>query len=228
MSNNGTLTLIHGDKGGVGKSFVASVLIDSRLASGMKDQLIVVESDTRNPDVARLFLKHVRVENIDLKLHDGWMGLSDLLADNPDKEIVVSLPAGIGHFVEEEAEYLSSVLKDLGHTLKVYWPINRLKDSIILLKEFLSSPLSDLAQKIVVIQNGFFGEQRKFVRWIDSKTRKEFLSRPGAREAFLPELHERVVDSITGPFSMAEGLKYSEKTELERWTREAYAAVLGG
>jgi hypothetical protein len=167
------------------------------------------------------------VEKIDLKRHDGWMELADLLAANPEKEVVVSLPAGIGHFFEEEAAYLTTVLKDLGHTLKVYWPINRLKDSVALLKEFLNSPLSDLAEEMVVILNGFFGDQRKFVRWSDSKTRKEFLARPGAREAFLPELHERVVDSITGPFSMAEGLKYSEKTELERWMREAHAAVVG-
>ena len=228
MSNKGKLILFHGDKGGIGKSFMASIYIDYLLSSVKKDQVIVVESDTRNPDVARLFLQHVRVENIDLKLHDGWMELADLLADNPDHEVVVSLPAGIGHFVEEEAAYLTSVLKDLCHTMKVYWPINRLKDSIILLKEFLNSPLSDLSQEIVVIQNGFFGDQRKFVRWSDSKTRKKFLARPGAREAFLPELHERVVDSITGPFSMAEGLKYSEKTELERWIRAAHAAVLGG
>lgn len=227
MSSNGKLTLFHGDKGGVGKSFVAMVYIDFLLTAGRKDKVIVVESDTRNPDVARLFLKHLRVESIDLKLHEGWMELADLLADNPDMEIVVSLPAGAGHFLEEEAEFLGSVIKDLGHELRVYWPINRLKDSLILLKEFLATPLSDLAKEIVAVVNGFFGDQKKFHRWNSSKTRTEFLARPSAREVYLPELHERVVDAVSGPFSLAEGLRYSEKTELERWIREAHSAIGG-
>jgi hypothetical protein len=223
------LSLHHGDKGGVGKSFECSVHLDALLVAGKKDKVIVVESDTRNPDVARVFQSHFRLEQIDLKLHDGWMTLVDLLADHKDHEIVVSLPAGIGHFLEEESEFLVTALQDLGHGLKVFWPINRLKDSIILLMEFLKNPLSDHAEEIIVCLNGFFGEQKKFYRWNDSKTRKEFLARKGCREIYLPELHERVVDSVAGPFSLAfEELRYSERTELQRWLKQAHAAVMGG
>ena len=221
------LTLFHGDKGGVGKSFACQVYLDSLLANWNADRVIVVESDTRNPDVARTFQSHMRVEKIDLKVHDGWMALVDLLADDNNAEVVVSLPSGIGHYLEEEAEYLVPVLEDLGHELRVYWAINRLKDSIILLKEFLHSPLSSLASEMVVIKNGFFGEEKKFTRWDESKTRKEFLSRKGAKEVFLPELHDRVVDAVVGPYSFCTGLRYSERAELDRWIQVAHQVVAG-
>ena len=87
------------------------------------------------------------------------------------------------------------------------------KDSIILLRDLLTNPLPGAA---------------KFVRWSESNTRKDFLARPGCREAYLPELHERVVDAVTGLWSQAQGLRYSVTIELQRWLREARGALSAG
>jgi len=227
------LTLFHGDKGGVGKSFVASTYIDAVLKNGGKESLIVVESDTRNPDVGSLFAGLLDVQQIDLAAHNGWMDLINVLADNPGREIVVSLPAGIGAALQVESDYLSDVLADLKHELKVFWTINRLKYSVILLREFLQTSLAKNAAEIVVVKNGFFGDDHKFVRWNDSNVRKEFLKLKAAREIYLPELHERVVDEITKPWSVALddaslGLKYATKAELQRWLKDAHKALLNG
>ncbi|MFO7813627.1 MAG: hypothetical protein R6V21_11710, partial [Pelovirga sp.] len=176
-----------------------------------------MDADTRNPDVGRVYRDYLTVEYIDLKQHEGWMHLLDFLEQDQDREIVVSLPAGIGQHLEKEADALSEALKDLGHQLVVYWPINRLKDSVVLLREFMKTPLMKQSFHTHVIMNGFFGEKEKFTRWLDSKTRSDFLMHEGAAESYLPELHHRVVDVVTGPFSQATDLKYSVKIELERW-----------
>jgi len=218
------LTMIHGDKGGVGKSMVAQILLDYRIASSQEQSTILVESDTRNPDVSRLFSKYIQVEEINLKEHDGWMELADLLEQNRDKNVVVSLPAGVGNHIEIEGQYLSALLADLGHELQVFWPINRNKDSIILLKEFMESPLGQRADLTVVL-NGFFGSQEQFQLWNKSNTRQQLLEQCNGREVFLPELHHRVVDVIREPFTMCRGLQYSVRVELERWLRRAYQIV---
>lgn len=224
----GKLTLFHGDKGGVGKSFVAALYLDAHLQAGGADQLMVVESDTRNPDIARLFQSHLQVKQIDLRHHDGWMELVDLLASNQKQETVVSLPANIGQMVEMEGDYLATTLKALDLGLRIFWPINRLKDSIILLKEFLGSPLGTQAEEITVCMNGFFGRREKFSKWNESQTRKVFLTRKGCREIYLQELHERIVDVAAAPFSLLQGLRYSEKLELQRWLKANQPAVFGG
>jgi hypothetical protein len=222
------LTLFSGEKGGVGKSTACKVYLDDHLARSGKDRIVVVEADTSNPDIHRLFQTYFPIECIDLRVHDGWMQLVDLLADHRDREVVVSLPAGIAHHLAIEAEFLLGALIETGHALTVYWLINRDKDSIILLRDFLTNPLADYAQQISVVMNGYFGEMAKFIRWNESKTRQDFLARPGCREAYLPELHERVVDAVTGPWSQAQGLRYSVTIELQRWLREARGALSVG
>ena len=227
------VVLFHGDKGGVGKSFTAATYVDARLKKSGKESFILVESDTRNPDVGGLFNGFADVQQIDLSNHNGWMDLINVLADNPGREIVVSLPAGIGHALEVESDYLAGVLDDLKRNLTVFWSINRLKYSVILLREFLQTSIAKKAAEITVIKNGFFGDENKFVRWQDSNVRKEFLKQKSSREIFLPELHERVVDEINKPWSVALddeklGLKYATKAELQRWLKDAHKALLNG
>ena len=217
------LTLFHGDKGGVGKSFCCCTYLDALMTQGRAEHLVVVESDTRNADVWRLFHQHLAVEKLDLKERAGWMRVVDLLDENPEREVVISLPAGIGQQLEKESGYLTFALDNMGHPLSVFWPINRMKDSVILLKAFLATPLAAKASRTTVIMNGFFGELEQFSRWRESKTRTEFLKRPGAREIYLPELHHRVIDTVAAPFSQAlKDLPFSARIELERWISQNY------
>jgi len=215
-----TLTLFHGDKGGVGKSFCASVYIDKKLASEAGS--VVVEADNRNPDIERIFASHLPTERLDLTDHSGVMDFVDFLAENTAQEVIVSLPAGVGKTLNLESELIKGALDDLGYKLRVFWPINRLPDSIVLLKRFMTETALAEGAEIIVVLNGFFGDEDKFSRWNDSKVRKEFLA-AGGSEKYLPALHDRVVDKIVGPFSLAnDDLKYSEKAELQRWLKTAH------
>lgn len=217
------LTLFHGDKGGVGKSFCCCSYIDALISQGRSDEVLVVESDTRNPDVARMFQSYLPVRKVDLKKHEGWMQLIDIMAQDPNREVVVSLPAGVGHQLEKESDYLVYVLSQLEHPLRVFWPINRMKDSLILLRSFLNTSVAASALRIEVIMNGVFGEKEQFTRWLESKTRQEFLQLKQAGEFYLPELHCRVVDDVSGPFSQSiKDLPFSSRVELERWMADGY------
>ena len=78
------IILFHGDKGGVGKSFAASVYLDRELVAGRAP--IVIDSDVRNPDTMRMFQDHLECKQIDLAAHGGWMELYDVMEDNPDTD----------------------------------------------------------------------------------------------------------------------------------------------
>lgn len=216
------LTLFHGDKGGVGKSFCAAVYIDKKLAA--KENIKIIETDTRNPDISRLFKKTADVSRVDMTDHSGVLDFLDLLNETEASEVIVSLPAGIGRTLTMEADFIKSALDELGYKLRVFWPINRLKDSLTLLAQFHNdNPLAEGAE-IIVVLNGFFGEADKFSRWHDSNIKKTVL-KSGDIEVFLPPLHDRVVDAVSCPFSQATDLRFSEKAELSRWLGLAQTAM---
>ena len=219
------LVFFHGDKGGVGKSFAASSYLDREMAAARAP--CVIESDVRNPDVIRMFKGHLDCEKLDLAAHEGWMDLYDAMSEKPEVDFVVSMPSQIGRRVAEEADGLSCALRAMGRQFVVVWIINRLVDSIRLLK----LALDDLqgVDRFLVVKNGFFGAEDRFYRWDNSNLRKEIL-RSGHAQAYLPELHERVIDRISEdpmPFSVAlkdAPLKFSERVELESWIGKAHAA----
>lgn len=225
--------LFHGDKGGVGKSWACSVFADYLVKAGVSVGL--ADGDTRNPDVSRMFGDLVPVVNANLRVHEGWMDLTDFLIGHSDRVIVVSMPAGIGAEFRREAGRFLNTLKMLRRTLSMFWVINRLPDSINLLAEALAVVGDDLHGKVVV-KNLFFGEADKFLRWENSETKQRF-DKAGGRSVVLTELHERTVDKLFSdneaimPFSSAlvaisdaasspHKLTPSENMELDGWLKE--------
>ena len=104
MSNSDTLFIffIGGSKGGVGKS-ILSMLIADFLTKCKGRKIILVESDTSNPDVGKTFTHDDDVEVVSLSLDnaDGWIELVNY-ADKNKKDIVIN-----------SAGLLSEVLKNL-------------------------------------------------------------------------------------------------------------------
>ena len=68
------LYFIGGSKGGVGKSFLSMALADY-LTKYKNRKIILVESDTSNPDVGKTFAQNDDVEVLSLSLDnaDGWI-----------------------------------------------------------------------------------------------------------------------------------------------------------
>lgn len=225
--------IFHGDKGGVGKSWTCSVFTDWMV----KNQIPValVDGDTRNPDVSRMFGDSTPVSNANLREHDGWMDLTDFMMDHGDKVIIISMPAGIGSELRKESARFAQTLQMLKRPMTMFWVINRLPDSVNLLNEALTAIGEQLQNKFVV-KNLFFGDEGKFSRWDLSETRKRF-EKSGGVTVKLTELHERTVDKLYAdndnimPFSAAvvpvneaskspHGLTPSENMELICWLQD--------
>lgn len=236
-----------GDKGGVGKSSACAAFAD--WAHAQRLPIAIVDGDARNADVSRIFDGVVPVRLANLRTHDGWMDLTDFVFEHGDRMILVSMPAGVGAEMKEEAPRLLAMLKEAEHrTLSLVWVINRTLDSINLLNPVLELLGAHLKGK-VVLKNLFFGTEDKFRRWDDSKTRERFKEAGGIDLPF-HELHERTMDKLFAdqenlmPFSSASvpikqiqesphKLTPSEAVELRTWldanakTFAAAAQVMG-
>ena len=68
--------LVGGSKGGVGKSIVTMATIDYLQTLG--ETVLLIESDTSNPDVYKAYRDSTRAELLDLDEADGWIQLVNL------------------------------------------------------------------------------------------------------------------------------------------------------
>jgi hypothetical protein len=212
-----TVHFFHGDKGGSGKSFAAMAFVDW-LVERRKSAPLVVDADMRNPDAHRMFEAATRTALVNLREHDGWIELASLLDEAAESEIVVSLPGNIGDVLDTELPPFIEATKPLGVTIVLWWVINRTPDSVNLLRP-ARAVFGD--GRSVVVRNLFFGDEPRFRRWNESKTRTEFLN-AGGLEIDLPDLHERLADQTAMGlpavrFSQLEGMRFGDRAEMRRW-----------
>lgn len=95
------LYFIGGSKGGVGKSFLSMALADF-LTKYKNRKIILVESDTSNPDVGKTFAHNDDVEVLSLSLDnaDGWIELVNS-CEGSNRDLVVNSAARSGEAIEK-------------------------------------------------------------------------------------------------------------------------------
>lgn len=234
--------LIHGDKGGVGKSVCASALAD-RLMMGNK-KVAIIDSDTQNPDVLRMFAE-VDCPRIALNLRatDGWMDAMDFVHKNPGHTFVLSMPAGIGREMKAEFARFVSFLKTFNKNglepeLVMWWIINLFPDSVNLLEQALINHADQFSQ-VVVVRNNIFGKPADFIFWNESPLKVE-LEKRGGLTVDMPPLHLRIMKKVMDPdkimpfsasldplISDQIGFTASEAHMLKTWITEEVPAGLG-
>lgn len=89
---------------------------------------------------------------------DGWIQLVNLCDSNPDSVFVVNTAARNNKGVSAYGETLNSTLAELKRKLVTLWVINRQRDSLELLKEYMDA-IPNAA--VHVVRNGHFGEEKK-------------------------------------------------------------------
>ena len=106
-----SLYFIAGGKGGVGKSIVSMLLIDF-LTQFLKKKVLLIESDTSNPDVGKTFVNNEDVEVIFLPLDDadGWIELVNYSAES-EKDIVINSAARSIEAIEKFQEVLKNFIE---------------------------------------------------------------------------------------------------------------------
>jgi hypothetical protein len=219
--------LVHGDKGGVGKSFLAAVLVE--YLCEREGKVAVVDADARNADLHAVFAGgDFPTLQTDLREEDGWTELASFLESIPHKDIVVSLPAGVGDEVAQNCDFFRDALHDLRRSLVAFWVLNRTPHSVALLRPFMDH-YAGTARAMIAVRNLFFGAPERFPRWNASKTRDAFQS-TGGLEMNLDDLNDAVADATflhcpTRRFSDGAALNYTQRMMLSRWLNRAFAGL---
>jgi hypothetical protein len=209
---------VGGSKGGVGKSMASIAAVDYLLAQGTS--VLLVECDNANPDVFRAYQNVVPCERTDLDEADGWIHLVNVCDTHRDSTVVVNTAARNNLAVSRYGQTLDSSLESLERELEVWWVINRQRDGLELLKDFMDAlPRAH----VHVVRNGYFGDERKFELYNSSKLKATVESR-GGKSVTLPDLADRVADDIyTQRLSLcaaAKVLPIGNRAELNRWRGE--------
>lgn len=210
--------LVGGSKGGVGKSLVTMALLDHLQIAG--EPVLLIESDTSNPDVWKGCKDSIQTELINLDEADGWIQLVNICDAHPDSTVVINTAARNNRGVSTYGVTLASTLVELKRKLVTFWVINRQRDSLELLKEYMDA-IPD--SEVHVVRNGYFGEEKKFELYNSSKIRAAVENRDGKSVTF-PDLADRVSDDIYSKrlsiAAASEQLPIGNRAELSRWRNE--------
>jgi hypothetical protein len=216
--------MVGGSKGGVGKSIVCSALVDY-LTVLRGEKVFLVESDTSNPDVGRMYLKSVdgvqRVTGaaFDLDEAEGWVNLIDAAERHPDHHVVVNSAARNGKGVADYSGLLAKSLRDLKREIVTFWVINRQRDGLELCKKYMEMvPFGVLH----VVRNGYYGEPDEFHLYEGSKLKTAVEAQ--GKSLYFHELDDLVCDVIRNnniPLADAadntEHFGLGSRMVLERW-----------
>lgn len=209
--------LVGGSKGGVGKSMVTMALIDYLQGNG--ESVVLIETDTSNPDVWKTYGESTKGELVNLEEADGWIKLINICGDDSNKEstIVINTRAANNQGVQKYGETLNSTLEELGRTLIALWVINRQRDSLELLKDFREALPNALVH---VVRNGYFGEESKYQLYNGSKIRAA-VEEKGGKSLTFPDMADLLADDIyTKRLTIAKAsadLPIGNRAELKRW-----------
>lgn len=238
-----TIYVSHGEKGGVGKSRLAMVLVDYLLVKGRT--VVVVEGDRSGADVgmryrgvvsATEFLNLNRPDAMEEAFNDLATALETF--EGGDTDIVVNLPGQASDTLDQFAEMFRSVADGLGHDLVIFYSIGNLDMHVENLATSLKSGLMSVTapEHRIVVRGEISGNPENFA-WQSSPVREAFL-RGGGHEATMPKIKmealEKKVREIRGGYTAmamdpaTSPLGLGERMLLQRWLIPAHECVAAG
>ena len=219
--------LCGGNKGGTGKSMLATALIDAFLQRGVEP--LLVETDDANPDVFKAHGERIQCAALSLDEADGWIELINSLDKSRGVPVIMNTAARNSTGVARYGQTLKSTLGELGRTMVTLWVINRQRDSLELLADYLDAMPAGADHQVHVVRNGYFGSAEKFQLYNGSQI-KQRIEEAGGLTLDFPDLADRVADQMaTQRLSVQGALKemtLGHRAELIRWRDEAFK-VLG-
>lgn len=226
MNDINTLYLCAGDKGGTGKSMVAAALIDAFLQRGIEP--ILVETDTANPDVFKSYSERIQCAALSLDEADGWIQLINTIDQARGIPVIVNTAARSGSGVARYGETLRSTLGELDRKLVTLWIINRQRDSLELLADYLEAMPVSAEHLAHVLRNLYFGASEKFQLYNGSDLKK-LIEGSGGKTLDFPDLADRVADQLATERLTIQGafdaMPLGHRAELIRWRNEAFKTL---
>ena len=217
------IVFIGGGKGGVGKSLVTMATVDVLLTRG--ESVLLVESDDSNPDVYKALNGLVQSVVLNLDNEDGYLSLCSVIESNPKAYVVINTAARATKPIIKHGGIVSDTVKELKREMVMLWAMNRQRDSIELLRDFLDGMGGDFTATHAVL-NTYWGAPEKFMRYNNSKQKSRVTS-----TVTFPELNDMVSDKLNDnrlALSNAEaGMTIAERSVLSRFRKAANEAMNG-
>jgi hypothetical protein len=217
------LIYVGGSKGGTGKSMVCMALVDYVRKSCPDDEILLFETDSSNPDVGRLYQKTKGVITKGLILNEddsGWMKMVDTIAETSVRHVIINSMAASNLGIQSHGALLDqNVLSGrLDVKFNVFWVVNRNKDAILLLRNFLQWIKSAAVYPVL---NLYFGKEDEFYFYRASQDIHETILERGGRSIVFPNLNDMIADRLyTDEINLEDlpsHLKLGMRTGLERW-----------
>ena len=236
-----TIYVIGGGKGGTGKSISSHALVDclrtpvldpAANPSPEPKEVCYVESDDSNPDVYKSVHDSLGVHGVvcNLDNEDGYIRLINTLGERMNMPVVVNTAARATATLIEHGGLLAAAAQEQGRRLTMLWVINRQRDSLELLRQWLDSRQAYSA--VHVVRNLYFGASEKFDRYNNGRLKTEITG-----TIDLPEVTAELADYMTDnrlPFwaerdREGKALSLGYRLALNFWRgryRKAFAPVL--
>ena len=217
------IVFIGGGKGGVGKSLITMATVDVLFTRD--ENVVLVESDDSNPDVYKALNGLVQSVILNLDHEDGYLSLCSVIESNPKAYVVINTAARATKHIIQNGGLVSDTVKELKREMVMLWAMNRQRDSIELLRDFLDE-IGDEFTATHAVLNTYWGAPDKFMRFNNSKQKDRVTS-----VLSFPELNDMVSDKLNDnrlALSNADsGMTIAERSVLSRF-RKAANESLGG
>jgi hypothetical protein len=192
-----TIFYVGGGKGGVGKSIVSITLVQFLIDRyGESKTIHLVETDESNPDVGRVYKGKIPVTNALLDENErGWILMSSLIERSSDTLFVVNSAARSNAGIRKNGRNFTAVLDNgkVPYNLVTLWPINRQKDSVTLLEDYLDYVAFG---PVYPIRNKYFGEPDDFTLYVKRFEESEKLGNRVVKTLDFPALADIITDDF--------------------------------
>jgi hypothetical protein len=217
------LVYVGGSKGGTGKSMVCMALMNYFRTTFPQDEIMLIETDSSNPDVGRLYRKTEGVIPRGYFLNEedsAWMTMVDAIAKTSARHIIINSMAASNLGIQNHGALLDNNILNgrLDVKFNVFWAMNRNKDSVVLLKDFLTWMKSATVYPVL---NLYFGKDEEFLFYRAAADIQQMILDRGGRSIVFPSLNDLIADRLyTDEINLEElpsHLGLGMLTGLERW-----------
>jgi hypothetical protein len=158
-----TIFYIGGGKGGVGKSMVSLTLVQFLIDRYSEEKMIhLIETDESNPDVGRVYMGKIPMTTVILDENEkGWIVMARLIEQSRDTLFVINSAARSNMGIRKNGRNFATILESgkVPYNFATFWPLNRQRDSVILLEDFLGFITCG---SVYPIRNKYFGDAEEF------------------------------------------------------------------
>lgn len=147
----------HGEKGGVGKTAVASAAIELLMAS--KRRVAIVEGDTDNADIAQRYtntahsIKKVRLSDpseYQRAVNDLVTFLAECMESGDVDAVVINMPAGAYTTVDRDINVLVAAFEDLNLKIRVAISTGNTEQSIARTVKIATEGIGKIGERLIL------------------------------------------------------------------------------